>query len=137
MADFSHTVLIKADAKMLFQFLTEVEMLPEIVPAVHDVHLHTDPPFGVGTSWTELPRRFFGFIPVPGRRTFTVTVYDKTKRRLVLVSEGTTFAYEAKKGGTRSCNLNLQISNDDPKRLARDERRYGDRAALLLAFVDD
>ncbi len=133
MAGFARTVLLKADAKLTFQFLTEVEMLPDILPKVHDVELHSDPPFGVGTRWTEVPRRWLGIIPRPGQ-TFTVTTYDKTKRRLVATSEGATFTFEAKKGGKWSCNLHMRVTCDAENLAARLERIHGDRLDHIFAF---
>lgn len=136
MAEFTRTVLVKADAKMIFQFLTEVEMLEDILPSVREVELHTPPPFGVGTEWTELPRRWLGLIPRPGGQTFKVTAYDKTKRRLVAESGGVTFTFEAKKGGTRSCNLHMKLQCDDDRRLIRAERLHADRLDHVQVFVD-
>ncbi len=136
MAGFSRTVFLKADAKMTFQFLTEVEMLPEILPGVHDVDLHSDPPFGVGTQWTEVPARLLGILPRRGP-TFTVTTYDKTKRRLVATCGDATFIFEAKKGGKWSCNLHMQVTCEDEKKAARLERRHGDRLDHILAFFSE
>ncbi len=136
MAGFTRTVLLKADAKMMFQFLTEVEMLPDVLRGVGDVELHTEPPFGVGTKWTEVPRKWLGIVPRPGATTFTVTTYDKTKRRMVLESAGATFTFEAKKGGTRSCNLHMHVVCD-AKVQGRLERQHGDRLNDLLAFVGE
>ncbi len=105
-------------------------MLPDIDPSIKDVEV-SGHPLREGITWTET-RRFWG---IPRRRTFTVMEFEKGKR-LVTACDGATYTWEAKKGGTGSCNLHLRIDGDAAA-VARAVKFEGKRLEQIRAFVDD
>ncbi len=44
---------VAAAPDRVWEVLTDLERAPEVITAVESVEMHTEPPFGVGTRWTE------------------------------------------------------------------------------------
>lgn len=44
---------VAAAPEQVWEVLTDLDRAPEVIRAVESVEVHTDPPFGVGTRWTE------------------------------------------------------------------------------------
>lgn len=44
---------VAAAPERVWQVLTDLDRAPDVLTAVESVEVHTDPPFGLGTRWTE------------------------------------------------------------------------------------
>lgn len=44
---------VAAPPERVWEVVTDIERSPEVIGAVDSVEVHTDPPFGIGTRWTE------------------------------------------------------------------------------------
>lgn len=44
---------VAAPPARVWEVLTDLDRAPEVIGAIDSVEVHTDPPFGIGTRWTE------------------------------------------------------------------------------------
>lgn len=81
---------VAAAPDRVWQVLTDLERAPDVLTAVETVEVHTEPPFGLGTRWTETRTNF-------GRQaTETMEVVEvEPGRRYVVEAVGTGSRYRS------------------------------------------
>lgn len=81
---------VAAAPERVWAVLTDLDRAPEVLTAVESVEVHTEPPFGLGTRWTETRTAF-------GRQaTETMEVVEvEPGRRYVVEAVGTGSRYRS------------------------------------------
>lgn len=82
---------VAASPGRVWEVLTDLEGSPDVIEAIDSVDIHTDPPFGVGTRWTETRTIF----KRQATETMEVTAIDPGRSYVVeAVGTGATYRSE-------------------------------------------